>query len=221
MPRQYRYRTVRLGRYTVPLEYGNHLVVVWCVVAGTLFIGSMCITSLQEGLSEPLITLVIGWVVVALLVGVSFWLLYRRVAGVAVSVDKECLIYESRTGEKHIPFDDITELRCPLIPHLNGWVKSISGHGAIRLTLYLEDIGDFLEELKAALDSRGLSDRYDQAKLSRFLKTVNFYEPFLMSRAAKFKLWIWCGVIGLIALVLLFLVSELLTLIYLPPRGFL
>ncbi|HIJ66245.1 MAG TPA: hypothetical protein HPP77_09885 [Candidatus Hydrogenedentes bacterium] len=211
MPREYRYRTVRLGRYAVPIEYGPHLVALWCVVAGALVIASMCITSLQEGLSEPLITLVVGWVVVALLVGLSFWLLHRRVAGVAVSVDKECLIYKSRTGEKHIPFDDITELRSPLIPYLNGWVKIVSGHDVIRLTIFLEDIGDFLEELKAALDSRGLSDRYDRAKLARFLKTASFYEPFLMARAVKFRLWVGCGVVGLVALVLSLLLFMLIS----------
>ena len=102
------------------------------------------------------------------------WYPFYRLAGICVSVDDESVVYKFRRGEKRIPLESISQLKFPSVRYTGGWVKIISKEHTIRLTVVVENIGDFLQELKNGLDKKGLSDRYDKAKLFSFLKTASY-----------------------------------------------
>ena len=55
---------------------------------------------------------------------------------------------------------------------MGGQIKIVSKNNTIRLTVVLQNIGDFLQELKNALDQNGLSSCYDRKKFFRFFKTA-------------------------------------------------
>jgi len=53
-------------------------------------------------------------------------------------------------------------------------MKIIYKGGNIRLTVVLENIGDFIYQLKTILDKRGKSDVYDEKKTFNFFKTASY-----------------------------------------------
>ena len=73
-----------------------------------------------------------------------------------------------------IPYDDIEKIVFPSIKYTGGWVKIVYKGGNIRLTVVLENIGDFLYNLKAILDSKGKNDIYNEKKMFSFFKTASF-----------------------------------------------
>jgi hypothetical protein len=123
-------------------------------------------------MSLPALLLVSALSFILLLEGILLWYLFYRLAGICVSINDDAILYKYRRGEKRIQFDSISRLKFPSLPYIGGWVKITSKNDKIRLTVVVEDIGDFLQELKASLDNRGLSDRYDEVKFFRFLKTA-------------------------------------------------
>lgn len=53
-------------------------------------------------------------------------------------------------------------------------MKIIYKGGNIRLTVVLENIGDFIYQLKTILDKHGKSDVYDEKKTFNFFKTASY-----------------------------------------------
>jgi len=108
-----------------------------------------------------------------LLTGCLTWYMYYRFAAVAVSLDENGVVYKYRGGIKHLSFETL-RIESASIKYTGGWLKLISGKDVLRLTVTMEEIGDFIQELKAALDSRGLSSHYDSQKLFGFMKTAAY-----------------------------------------------
>ncbi|HIJ66500.1 MAG TPA: hypothetical protein HPP77_11185 [Candidatus Hydrogenedentes bacterium] len=173
MAREYRYRAhIRWAQYAAPILSSICLLVVWSLAARLYF---EAVRAGQSLFAEPgvfVLAAIAGLSVVLLLEALLLWYLFYRMAGVRVFIEKDWVVYRSHTSEKHISFHDIIELKFPSVRYVGGWVKIVSHSDAIRLTVVLEDIGDFLQELKTALDNRNLSHRYDRAKFFRFLKTA-------------------------------------------------
>jgi len=165
--REYRYRKhVRWGQYFFPIASGVVVAAVWIVLASLLRFdspGAQVILVLASLLS-----------LVGLVTGALGWWLYYRLAGVAITVEDDALVYRYRGGAKRFPYDRLEPLRFPSVRYLGGWLALRSGGDTIRLTVVVEGIGALLRELKAALDVRGLSDRYDKDRLYRFMKTAEF-----------------------------------------------
>lgn len=167
MAKEYRYRAhVRWMQYLFPLFLTGIILVKW---GGLALLGAFSRPVRFEPLTGPIIISLI-----LLAEGLVFTYAFYQLAGVRVWLDEQAIVYKHRSGEQRVPFEDITRLRFPSIRYLGGWVKIVSRSGSIRLTVVLEGIGAFLQELKAALDRKGLSDRYHQAKFFRFLKTAEF-----------------------------------------------
>ncbi len=144
----------------------------------------------------------------ALLLGGGLeWYLCYRAAGVRVSLDQKVIVYRNRGGMKRIPFDSISRFVFPL-GYIGGWTKIMSKEHALRLTATLEHLADFLLELRAALDERGLSDCYDRKEFFSFMKTaVHVDQPsqklysvfwmFILASAASLALGIgYAGMVG-------------------------
>ena len=170
MTKEYRYRAhIRWAQYVFPLFFTGIILVFWGYVA---LLGAVS----WFRRSEPLafLFLVLISVLVPALGLVTSYIFYR-LAGVRVRLDEHAVVYRDRSGEQRVPFEDITTVcvNRPIL-YVGGWVKIVSRSGSIRLTVVVEGIGAFLQELKAALDRKGLSNRYHQAKFFRFLKTAEF-----------------------------------------------
>ena len=86
-------------------------------------------------------------------------------------MDDSGVIYKYRGGVKHLPFENL-RIDSSSIRYTGGWLKLISGKDTLRLTVTMEGIGNFIQELKTALDDRGLSNQYDSQKLFSFMKTA-------------------------------------------------
>lgn len=99
------------------------------------------------------------------------WYFLYRLTGVVVSIDEQGVVYRYRGGVKHLRFETL-RVESSSIRYTGGWMKLVSGKDVIRLTVVLEDIGEFIQELKSALDNRGLSSHYDPQKLFAFMKTA-------------------------------------------------
>ena len=55
-------------------------------------------------------------------------------------------------------YDEIIEIKYPSIRYMGGWMKIKHTNGKIRLTVVLENIGDFMYRLKEILDEGGKSN---------------------------------------------------------------
>jgi len=162
--KEYRYiKLIRWGQYVIPLFFG-----IGVILTG----GPLVLLVLSDSAFSPALLPLLFLTPILVVEGVLFWYLYYRLAGISVSIGDEAIVYKHRRGKKRIPFDEITGLKFPSARYVGGWIKIISKNDTIRLTTAVENISDFLQELKASLDNRRLSDRYDRAQFFRFLKTA-------------------------------------------------
>lgn len=161
-PKVYRYRK-HIGQlqYAGPFLIGAHGILL-------LVLGFRTISAEEPWFSMFLVVL---FLVFAACAGVVWYLAYR-LAGIAVSIEDDTLVYTTRAGVRRVHLEDITALAFPPVKYAGRWIKIIMPGKDIRLAVVLDDIGGFLRELKEAMDARGLDDRYDQRKFFEFLKTA-------------------------------------------------
>lgn len=172
MNKEYRYRSqIRWGQYIIPI-----VTLVTIVLLGGFV--TVAIFMMPPGLGFPnLLRTGMFWILAVIIVllaaeGSLGWFLFYRMAGIRVSFENDVIVYKYRRGEKRIKLESITAIKLSTIPYLGGWMIIISGKEKIRLTVVLEEIGDFIQTLKASLDRLGLSNRYNESKLFLFLKTA-------------------------------------------------
>jgi hypothetical protein len=164
MSKEYRYRKhIRWGQYFVPAFFGVLFLIILAPIASLI--------SIMRQIDSLLSVILIIELLFFLLAGAGSWYLYYRLAGVSVSIDEKGVVYKYRGGIKYLPFESL-RIESASIKYAGGWAKLISGKDTIRLTVVIENIGKFLQDLKTALDSRGLSDHYDPQKLFGFIKTA-------------------------------------------------
>lgn len=193
--KEYRYRKhIRWGQYFIAGFFGCLIVACWLLILFSFLAqGGVHPSDLSKAC---IITGVFGFE------GWLLWLFYHRLAGMRFLIEENQVIYKTRKEDITVPFDDIQKLQFPSLKYLGGWVKIVSQKKDIRLTVVVEDIGSLIQELKAALDQRGLSDRYDQKKIFLFLKTATYTDQ---SWARIYRIFwslsafmVVSGVIGLI-----------------------
>ena len=166
MGKEYRYRKhISWMQYALPI-----ISFIFCIIVLLTFLRMPLFTSKPH----LLVFVLIAFAFYTLFLCGILWYPFYRLAGIRVSVDEEAIVYKFRRGEKRILFESISQLKFPSVRYTGGWVKIISQEHTIRLTVVVENIGDFLQELKNGLDKKGLSDFYDKAKLFSFLKTASY-----------------------------------------------
>lgn len=104
---------------------------------------------------------------------IEYFIIIRRFKKIKVTLTESCIIYKNLKKEIKTPYDDIEMLKFPSIKYTGGWVKIIFKGGNIRLTVVLENIGNFLYELKNILDSKGKSHTYKEDNMFSFFKTAS------------------------------------------------
>jgi len=162
MGKEYRYRKhIRWGQYAIFILFP--LLFLFIFAIGGFFTWKTNSTFI----SFPLTIMAAFLLIEGCFVGY----LYYRLARTVISIQDNILIYKYPGGEKRFPIETIY-LESASIRYVGGWLKIKANKQSIRITVVLEDISGFVQELKAALDNRQLSDHYDSHKLFGFLKTA-------------------------------------------------
>lgn len=159
-----------------PLKYLGGVAAFFISIFLTIFL-SIALND-KEAFMEMMFFLIIGLVVLGLILLLEFTLMYfilfRRFKKIEVLLTNEEIIYRHGKGEKRIPYGSIEKIKFPSIKYTGGWVKIIYAGGNIRLTVVLENIGDFIKTLKEELDSREMSHVYKEKAIYNFYKTSTF-----------------------------------------------
>lgn len=103
---------------------------------------------------------------------ILYFVLFRRFKKISVSLTDEGIVYNNINGVTNIPYKEITSLKFPYVRYMGGWIKIMHGKSNIKLTVVLENIGDFLKNLKQKLDD--MNFKYDEKKMYNFYKTAEF-----------------------------------------------
>lgn len=177
MSKVYQYKKhIQWGQYVIPVFFSIifvlyvFMLVTLCVFCLPL-LGRVYSPSQFIFLFVVLFIIIFGGVIIVV-EGFLCWYFYYRLAGVRITIENDGIIYQYRKGENRIDFDKITNIKLPSMRYVGGWITIVAGKEKIRLTVVVNEIGDFVQTLKASLDNVGLSDRYDESKLFRFLKTA-------------------------------------------------
>jgi hypothetical protein len=154
------------------------------VYVGTIFIGIALLTfglflTDRRRLDKPLvliicIVLLITYVIITIEFVILYFFLFQRFRTISVTLTDNSIIYTKGKSRKIIPYSDIVSLRFPSIKYAGGWAKIKYHGGTIRLTVVLEEIGDFISRLKEKLDELGMYQVYNEKKLFSFYKTAVF-----------------------------------------------
>lgn len=107
-------------------------------------------------------------------IGFLYLVFLRRFKSIRVNLTKDAIVYTNSKTQTIIPYEEIEELKFPSIKYTGGWVKIIHKSGNIRLTVVLENIGDFIWELKEKLQESGMTRVYNEKKMFSFFKTAVF-----------------------------------------------
>lgn len=151
-------------------KYRPHIKYLKWIVPIFIFIPSTVIGWMGRSPEESLTPFIITSVIQAI-VAVVIWRFLHKFTLVRVTCDEEAITYTNNKGNIRVEYGDIKKLKFPSVRYTGGWIKVISNKKSIRITVVLENIHRLLLDIKEGLDKRGLSDRYDEKKFFKFLKT--------------------------------------------------
>ena len=120
------------------------------------------------------IVMLITFTIITIEFVILYFILFRRFRTISVTLTEDSIIYVKGDARKIIPYIDIVSLQFPSIKYTGGWLKIKYHGGTIRLTVVLEEIGDFVSKLKEKLDELDMSQSYNEKKLFSFYKTAVF-----------------------------------------------
>jgi hypothetical protein len=171
MVKEYRYRKhLRYMKYIIPCFFALFVLAYWAFIAVLTFLTSAIETEVFMSL-----TALGGILTLAFLAeSVFIWYFLGRFGKVSVILNDDEIIYRNAKGEKRFSIGEIDALQFPSIKYTGGWIKIAKAWDSIRLTVVLEGIGDFLKNLKMALDAKGRSGIYDCRKFFNFYKTAAY-----------------------------------------------
>lgn len=171
MDKQYVYRKHLRHPFKYLITLLAFFIIVYVACAATFILTNQ---DMDRGIGIT-IFIIVG-VVITLIIGIEFTVLYfvlfRRFKKISVSLTDGGIVYNNINGTTIVPYEEITALKFPSIRYAGGWIKIIHGKGDIKLTVVLENIGDFVKNLKCRLDS--INFQYDEKKMYNFYKTAEF-----------------------------------------------
>lgn len=171
MDKQYVYRKHLRHPFKYLITLLAFFIIVYVACAATFILTNQ---DMDRGIGIT-IFIIVG-VVITLILGIEFTVLYfvlfRRFKKISVSLTDDGIVYNNINGTTIVPYEEITALKFPSIRYAGGWIKIMHGKGDIKLTVVLENIGDFLKNLKCRLDS--INFQYDEKKMYNFYKTAEF-----------------------------------------------
>lgn len=169
----YKYRKHLRGTF---LNYFIALV----IFASFVFLSTYAIIMSEVSQISPIDLLVVFFIIICIFIvlllelTLIYYLFLRRFKYINVTLTEEAVIYNKKNKKIIIPYDDIVSISYPSIKYAGGWMKIKYSKGKIRLTVALENIGDFMYQLKEILDKNGKSSVYNEKKSFSFFKTASF-----------------------------------------------
>ncbi|AOR23318.1 hypothetical protein [Clostridium taeniosporum] len=103
-----------------------------------------------------------------------YFIMFRKFKNVSVQLTDLGIVYKNIKGTTFIQYEEIKSIQFPYIKYFGGWTKIKSNKKNIRLTVVLENIEQFMHDLKDILDKKNLSYVYDDKKLYNFRKTATY-----------------------------------------------
>ncbi len=181
MERVYRYRVhIRKMRDVIPLVL---IVIAILLIAMVLIIGG----SSSSGI------MVIGFLGgILIFEAIAIRLVFNRFLKVNCKLSEEGIVYTNIKKTIIIPYEDITEIEFPSIKYLGGWIKINSPKEIIRLTVVIENIQQFVLDLKNEVDTRELTPIVKEKNFQGFIRTAT-YSDHSWQRVYK----IWLRLLGL------------------------
>ena len=141
-------------------------------------------------------------VMILIIIGIEFLVLYflmfRKFKKVKVCLTDDGITYDNLKGNEFIAYESIEAIKFPSIRYVGGWVKIKSNNKTIRLTVVLEKIGDFMEELKKQLDIRGMDKVYSEKKVYNFCKTATYSDQSWERIYEKFKFMVFVYILSML-----------------------
>lgn len=141
-------------------------------------------------------------VMILIIIGIEFLVLYflmfRKFKKVKVCLTDDGITYDNLKGNEFIAYESIEVIKFPSIRYVGGWVKIKSNNKTIRLTVVLEKIGDFMEELKKQLDIRGMDKVYSEKKVYNFCKTATYSDQSWERIYEKFKIMVFVYILSML-----------------------
>ncbi len=163
MNKQYHYRKhIKYLRYIFPIVLFLSLIILWTVII-------LFEKEAKENISPILIL-----TIVILFEAIFIWKFMGRFMRVKVNIGLDAITYSNYKGDIKIKYEDIIKIEFPAIKYFGGWIKIKSKENTIRLTVVIENIQKLLMELKAELDNKGLTEKYENDKFFEFLETATF-----------------------------------------------
>lgn len=107
---------------------------------------------------------------------IIYFLMIKRFRYINVTLEENEIIYENKKKKIVIPYEEIISIKYPSVRYLGGWMQIKYNGGKIRLTVVLEDIGEFMYRLKEILDEKGKSNTYNEKKSLNFFKTASLVD---------------------------------------------
>lgn len=153
------------------------LLSIICFMEIIVFLfGALTCINVVDDISIGIITLTLLLIAFGLILSIEllliYFILYRRFKYISISLADEGIVYKNSKGIQNISYDEIEKIKFPSIRYLGGWMKIIKGNKTIRLTVTLENLGDFINKLKDKLSERNMNNVYDERKLFNFQKTA-------------------------------------------------
>lgn len=154
------------------------LMEVIVFVGVVIMLSGLIITDEQKMNGNSLIIggiiLLVVFLFISLEMGLCYLLLMKRFKSISITLTEDAIVYTNSKARIIIPYLDIEKLEFPSIKYTGGWLKIIYKGGNIRLTVVLEHIGDFINELKEKMNEREMAHVYNEKKMFSFFKTAVF-----------------------------------------------
>jgi len=190
------------------------LIAVIMVLLVSMILEIGIIYGLRSGTGEGWLifaTVSISAVVLFIIVGLELLILYhilfKKFKNISISLNDEGITYNNIKGTQFIDYKSIQAIKFPSMKYLGGWVKIKSSGQTIRLTVVLENIGEFVKELKEKLDERGMSNLYNDKKLYNFCKTGIYIDHSWARLYEKMKI---SSILYFVGMILAIVYSDLI-----------
>jgi hypothetical protein len=105
---------------------------------------------------------------------IIYVLFLKRFQSISVTLTDDEIIYINSKKCISIAYEDIEKLEFSSVKYMGGCVEIVYKGGAIRLTVVLEDIGEFIYKLKDKINEQNRSHVCSEKKLFSFFKTAVF-----------------------------------------------
>ncbi len=140
-----------------------------------IYFETLAIFNLDNHIFLECISLIIYLLELILVLGIETLILCtmrkKKYQNINVTLNDNAIIYNNNY-EEIIPYENIEKIKFKSINYSGGWLKIIHRNGTIKLTMALENIENFTENLREQVDKKNKSYTYDEQKINKFYKTA-------------------------------------------------